>query len=111
MKIRNGFVSNSSSSSFCIYGANISKDQIEWEDESDDFIDFVEDRAYKMGLEVHYNPLYTADSVSVGRSWSSVKDDETGKQFKDDVVTRVKEFMGDDSGLKYGTIEEAWYDG
>jgi len=98
MKIRNGFVSNSSTSSFCIFGIFLSDRNMD-----EDLEKKVEDA----GLEFLYGPSYP-DSVYIGRSFSSIKDDETGGQFKDDVREKLKAL-----GIP-GTAqlcEEAWYDG
>ena len=54
MKIRNGFVSNSSSSSFCIYGAYINKDRVD------------EEVVEKLGLGYHRgNPYEATEMVPV----------------------------------------------
>ena len=92
MKIRNGFVSNSSSSSFCIYGTSV------------DIDGNIEEMIENTGLEIHN--YY--DTIYVGRSWSSIKDDETGAQFKESVNKALKN-LGIDA--KCGTCEEAWFDG
>jgi len=99
MKIRNGFVSNSSSSSFCIYGTNIGENR--------DEVEIIEEKIRELGLklEVHYGE-YTR---YVGRSWSSIGDDETGKQFKASVKDAVAKLELDPK--KIGTVEESWYDG
>ncbi len=165
MKVRNGFVSNSSSSSFCIYGfeasmpeadeaidilkkikkdnpvffnkcvnekvakykelckkndyyksdlamyeliANIDDESIFSDDQTknrlEDFLsDDAEDFYSLFGLSYH-----AMDYCSyVGRDWSSVRDDETGLQFKQSVEAIAKYL----TKSKCSTIEEAWYDG
>lgn len=97
MKTRNGFVSNSSSSSFCIYGASVSADKVD------------EEKIEQMGLEVHHGDSNCYEgSVYVGRSWSGIKDDETGAQFKKNVEGLLKELLEIN---KCSTIEESWYNG
>jgi hypothetical protein len=165
MKVRNGFVSNSSSSSFCIYGfeasmpeadeaidilkkikkdnpdffnsminkkideykelckienyynsnlamyeliANIDDEEILSDDETknklEDFLSDDADDFYSLlGLSYH-NMDY---SCYAGRDWSSVRDDETGLQFKQSVEAIAKYL----TKSKCSTIEEAWYDG
>ncbi len=126
MKIRNGFVSNSSTSSFCIYGAYLSDfkggvkevlrdcakkidknvdDYKQW-----DLYELLEGILDKSGLEF-YMP-YDGDSVCVGRSWASIKDNETGLQFKQSVKEKVKEVFGESADkLSFSSLEEAWRDG
>lgn len=113
MKIREGFVSNSSSSSFCIYGAyiTISKageiaKKIGIEDEDMDLYEIVEEylSKNKIHCEVHFAPYDS--SVYVGRSWDSIGDDQTGSQFKQDVEESLK-----DIATEFRTFEESWYDG
>ena len=99
MKIRQGFVSNSSSSSFCIFGIYL--DNANYKD-----LDELERKAKDVGLEIEFTPW---DSVVIGRSFSSIKDDETGLQFKESVKEKLKklELSFDSAGL----CEESWYDG
>lgn len=96
MKIRNGFVSNSSSSSFCIYGVGGVEDADNLESKIDEL---------SLNLSMHHMEYY----VYVGRSWDSIKDDETGRQFKDGVKADLIK-LGIE-GKQASTIEKAWYNG
>lgn len=110
MKVRTGFVSNSSSSSFCIYGAAI---------EESEFIEKVKtmnpeladvDCSYEITESLETNldvelPSYF-DTAYIGRSWSSIGDEETGKQFKEGVKKEIKRVFGED--INCSTHEEAW---
>ena len=98
MKIRQGFVSNSSSSSFLIYGAIIEgKDY----DEMEEIMKDVE------GFE--WADPCDEGSQYVGKSWGDIGDNETGRQFKDSVEKVLKEKFGKD--IKCNTLSEAWYNG
>ena len=107
MKIRNGFVSNSSTTSFCIYGIGINDENLRksFKDLCEkkiitekDFInifggcnneyDFNSEELTKFFDNNDCNDIsvYTdCDNsiIYIGRSPESLKDDETGKQFKD----------------------------
>lgn len=98
-KKRFGFVSNSSSSSFLIYGISITRSELEKMKNFDDW-----EFEKKTGLSV-YNRDY---EVYIGESWDSIGDDETGKQFKESVQKKILEYIPD---AKFGTFEDAWYDG
>ena len=121
MKTRFGFVSNSSSQSFCIYGAIFDRDDVlemakkldievpEDEDEAEENFDELREKvADKTKLEFHTPGDYDSGSTYVGRSWSSIQDDETGQQFKTRIETQLKVLLGKD--VKCGTEEEAWRD-
>ena len=105
MKIRNGFVSNSSTSSFCIYGA-----QTEIEDDDDDGskLEAFEKKAEKAGLEVISMGGDYDNATYIGKSWSSVGDSETGKQFKDKIEKAIEEVLGKKTACE--TLSEAWHD-
>jgi hypothetical protein len=129
MKIRKCFVSNSSSSSFCLYGAAVSLDEIDriadlikkedieeeckksrwvtpdhFNPESDDFsIDNVLDLFLKnKGLEYVYDG--DGGCVYIGRGPSDIKDDETGLQFKESTHFLKKVFTNPDFGWHEGEI-------
>jgi hypothetical protein len=70
-------------------------------------IDISEALSEKTGLECYAPVPY--EYFYVGRSYDEIKDDETGKQFKDSVTSKLKKFFGED--VKCSTCEEAWYDG
>ena len=110
MKIRNGFVSNSSSSSFLIYGASFSTDELleALNIEDGDAWDAGDNVAKELDME--YQCPYGGDyGVYIGASWDSVGDDETGAQFKERIEKKLKEKFGDK--ISIGTHAESWYDG
>ena len=116
MKTRQGFVSNSSSSSFLIYGICLSsyelieKLKIEGGKELDqtDMCEEIFKKSRGVGL-FYYKPDYDMDFIYLGLSWSQIMDDETGRQFKDRVVVLIEEMLGEK--LDCDTHEYAWYNG
>ena len=110
MKIRSGFVSNSSSSSFLIYGISIAKDKLaEFFPDQEDFdkYGFFDDKLEGTCLEEHSQ--YDSSYFNVGCSWDSVRDDETGRDFKIRVEIELEKVFG--KKMECGTIEDAWFDG
>lgn len=115
MKVRSGFVSNSSSSSFLIYGAWVDvskvKDMLKSKLSEEDLKELEED-PYMLGefadsLPMYYHFDYESDACAFGRSFSSIKDDETGKGFKDSVKEKLREMFGED--VKCDTIRHEYY--
>ena len=98
MKTRIGFVSNSSTTSFCIYGAKF--DDLN-EKQRDEF-----ENLYEGDFGVHYGE---DGEIYLGRSPFSIKDDETGIQFKESVQNFIKSKTGKD--VKCGWHKEAYRNG
>ena len=117
MKIRKGFVSNSSSTSFCIYGANIEIDDLkQFLPENTNFnkedwefgIDWWNINSIiikQLGKEFSF--FFEGEELQnfyIGRTLESLEDNETGKQFKKLVEEKIKKFFGEDYECKI--IEE-----
>jgi len=107
MKIRQGFVSNSSSSSFHLYGVEM--DRNEFQKMILDKGLTTQDELDKLGLdEVLWSAVQGLegicisawDAVYFGRFYSYIGDDETLKAFKENVEKALKEFLGDDVECK-----------
>jgi len=96
MKIRAGFVSNSSSVSFCIYGIYVDHPEEE-----------LEEVAEGLGLFCHGDQY--GDGLYIGRKWSSIGDSETGSDFKETTGQLVNNLPVDNK--KCSTHEEGWFDG
>jgi hypothetical protein len=114
MRIRNGFVSNSSSSSFLIYGwciEDIKKVGEVLKVESGGKYDIINELE-KLLLKNDLGVIHGQDdhSIYIGRSWDSIGDNETGGQFKKSIEEDIEKLL---PGIKkvFGTHEEAWYDG
>jgi hypothetical protein len=119
MKIRTGFVSNSSTSSFLIYGIYQDSDDIFEKLKATGFIPEDNDSFDKWFWAEGEKKLkeknlimefpHEGDYVALGRSWDTIKDDETGGQFKETTAQAIKEITGKD--LILDTHEDAWRDG
>ena len=110
MKIRAGFVSNSSTTSFLLWGMSVEyedlKDEIKekitekhWHDE---ILDFIED------LETFYDDNDWDDYIYIGKHYNTLKDDETGREFKNSVENTLKKIVKE---FKCYYIDVAYYDG
>jgi len=120
MKIRNGFVSNSSSSSFCIYGATLefgeileklneskyfTEKELEKFDDDDEIYEIGEFIRKKTVLSVHMDS--ENDSIWIGKEWSTIGDDETGREFKESVKVEIEKILGSD--VECDTYDETIY--
>jgi hypothetical protein len=95
MKYRLGFVSNSSSCSFLIYGTVVEREKVS------NLVELIS----KENLDI----TYYNDYAYIGKSWDKIKDDETGAQFKEPIKKALVRIFGDNVVVE--TLEEAWYDG
>jgi hypothetical protein len=117
---KNGFVSNSSTTSFLIYGIALEPEEAlammkrdhpvikasleKWgEDEPFETLEEV------FGYANSHNSSEWSTHKYYGLSWDSIKDDETGAQFKERVRAMLAEAL--EGELKLRTYEEAWYNG
>lgn len=87
MKIRNGFVSNSSTSSFLIYGICIEPHEVGIED-INTLISIADEKLWGS-----YSPW--DNEVYIGQSWDQVGDNQTGLQFKQEIEAAIKEVFPD----------------
>jgi hypothetical protein len=113
MKTREGFVSNSSTTSFIVYGASFSGNAREIGNKIEEALyDKDKPESWK-GIDVHFGQ--ECYSVYVGRDWKRIPDDETAKAFKERTEKDVREVL-EKAGvsadkLHFGIHEESWYDG
>ena len=126
MKIRNGFVSNSSTTSFCIYGMELEDSHIEaiekkyagherakefYADEDsfdfDEFLWCMRNEDSLKGLDSHTH--YEAGMTWVGCSLTTIKDDQTMGEFKEKVRSLISALFGREVDSKECAIHEhAW---
>lgn len=105
MKIRLGFVSNSSSSSFCVFGTALSSDA--YDNLTDEQIKILSEA----NIDSHGSSDYDSGETMVGRSLTTIKDDETGLEFKTKVKEAMEKVFGDDISKSLSICEDAWYNG
>lgn len=98
MKIRLGFISNSSNTSFCIYGR-----YFDLKDITDEMIIELEE----LDLEVIGDQ--NNDGYYIGRSYTLIKDNETGKEFKERTLKDMKIIFPELEVLH--NQEDGWYNG
>ena len=103
MKFRRGFVSNSSTTSFCIYGAEITeKDELKERE--------LRNKVREFGLRTFYGDPSWDRKVYAGLEWYDTGLNETKQEFMNKIESILRKLMGNPD-LVCGTIEESYYDG
>jgi hypothetical protein len=94
MKVRHGFVSNSSTTSFCIYGIYVYEDIdiLLKKYDVDDIGNLCHILREKTGLSVY--EMYDDDSIYIGREFCDIGENETGGEFKKNTREKIKEIFG-----------------
>lgn len=105
MKIRDGFVSNSSTSSFMIMGVSYDRDEIMTTFNVEDSYDVCEKFDT---LDVEFG--YECDYAAIGLSPEKMKDDETLLDFKNRIVEELNKSELDVKVADLGWHEDAFGD-
>jgi hypothetical protein len=97
MKIRSGFVSNSSSTSFCIYGTILKDSDVKkLRKLVDDSEGMCDEEIISRVIEKHGLDFHQLDyTYYIGKSWKEIKDSETGAQFKRSIENAIEEITGE----------------
>jgi hypothetical protein len=122
MKIRSGFVSNSSSSSFLIYGTGnleglLTNDEVKEAKEKDEY-DGVEEAINQKLTDAGAKYIYAESGpgewgdlfdFSLGRNPTQCDDNQTMGEFKAQVEADIEKVFGEKRECDW--ISEAWYNG
>lgn len=116
MKIRKGFVSNSSTTSFCIMGVTMSGSEFlekcrvahpEFTD-VEDVYDMFEKVAQKLDKSYSFYGAPYDDIIYLGQDPEEQDEDETKRQFKARVKREMTEFFGEAVDVTY--LQDSWHD-
>jgi len=119
MKIRNGFVSNSSSSSFMIYGGLIEVDDDTMAKLATKFVDdddYFNEDPYG-ALEGVFKSPYTVErlgyesDIVIGIDPSNMDINKTLKETMDEIKAHITKTLGEDVDISFGWYEDCSYDG
>lgn len=119
MKIRNDFVSNSSSSSFMMFGVWKDRESFferfktqypEWfkdlEDGGDyEYLDII--NKHIGDLEARFEIGDDPYNIAIGMYWEDMKEDETKREFKQRILDCLKKFLGEN--VKVDVLESSGY--
>ena len=124
MKLRNGFVSNSSTTSFTIFGISFDPGELGIDEDATNadgelILEDLDDELYNLIDNMNDDlSIYSCygETYYVGRSFSSIGDDETGKQFKEDAQQKVEKAIrqiapNTTMDLTCCILSEGWRDG
>lgn len=103
MKLRTGFVSNSSSSSFCILGVSVDAETI---DKVEGAFDVLKNTRIRTQYSISHD-----DGKYVGIDVTSMKDDETPAQLKKELVETLRKVGIEVAIESVEFIEDGGYNG
>lgn len=111
MKIRFGFVSNSSTTSFCLYGGMI--DDKEDKDGNSPAENKIKEMNSFLQRKMTQGYGDWDNNVMIGLPPESIKDDETGAEFKKRVEDEIRRVFGDILGEDFSCswYTTGWYNG